>query len=68
MNCPTCDTYTEVLETRTNPDGKRRRYECANMHRFTTQEVLVPPRGEGPMRIAARLRQQRREESYAGTN
>ena len=42
MICPTCDTYTEVLETRVNPDGMRRRYECANMHRFTTQEALVP--------------------------
>ena len=44
MKCPVCETYTEVLETRTRPDGisTRRRYECANMHRFTTLEVVVP--------------------------
>ena len=46
MNCPKCGKYTEVLETRINPYGKRRRYECANMHRFTTQETLVPTRDQ----------------------
>lgn len=42
MKCPQCNTYTEVLETRFRADGvKRRRYLCANMHRFTTLEVVV---------------------------
>jgi len=42
MRCPQCKTYTEVLETRTRSDGVvRRRYLCANMHRFTTLEVVV---------------------------
>ena len=42
MKCPACKTYVEVLETRTRVDGvTRRRYLCANMHRFTTLEVVV---------------------------
>jgi transcriptional regulator NrdR family protein len=45
MKCPQCNTYTEVLETRTRADGVvRRRYLCANMHRFTTLEVVVEER------------------------
>ena len=60
MRCPTCDRYTKVLETRANPDGVRRRYECANLHRFTTQEALVP---QG--KTQAQLRQQLKDETYA---
>lgn len=42
MKCPTCQTYTEVLETRQRDDGtKYRRYQCANLHRFTTTETPV---------------------------
>ena len=42
MKCPVCTTYVEVLETRARADGvTRRRYLCANMHRFTTLEVIV---------------------------
>jgi transcriptional regulator NrdR family protein len=42
MKCPVCKTYTEVLETRMRSDGvKRRRYLCANLHRFTTLELIV---------------------------
>ena len=60
MICPTCDTYTEVLETRVNPKGVRRRYMCANMHRFTTQEALVPQ-----VKTQAQLRQKLKDETYA---
>jgi transcriptional regulator NrdR family protein len=39
MRCPTCQTWTEVLETRTRQDGtRRRRYVCANLHKFNTVE------------------------------
>ena len=38
MKCPTCGTWTVVKETR----GTRRRRECANEHRFTTEEVVIP--------------------------
>lgn len=38
MKCPTCGTWTIVKETR----GGRRRRECANEHRFTTEEVVIP--------------------------
>lgn len=37
MKCPVCGTWTVVLETR----GGRRRRECANLHKFTTQESVV---------------------------
>ena len=60
MRCPTCDRYTKVLETRANPDGVRRRYECANLHRFTTQESITPP-----ALTPAQLRQQLKDETYA---
>ena len=61
MNCPKCGVYTEVLETRVNPNGVRRRYECANLHRFTTQEALVPQQNK----TQAQLRQQLKDETYA---
>jgi hypothetical protein len=38
MKCPTCGTWTLVKETR----GIRRRRECANEHRFTTEEIVIP--------------------------
>lgn len=45
MKCPHCTQWSEVLETRTRPDGsKRRRYECANEHRFTTVERVIAER------------------------
>lgn len=36
MNCPKCDAWSEVLETR---KGSQRRRQCANGHRFSTVEV-----------------------------
>jgi transcriptional regulator NrdR family protein len=42
MKCPECGTYTEVIDSRMKVDGtRRRRYQCANMHRFTTQETIT---------------------------
>lgn len=39
MKCPRCNAWAEVLETRTKEDNTvRRRYQCANLHRFTTIE------------------------------
>ena len=40
--CPECNAWTEVLETRTKNNVVRRRYRCANEHRFSTQENIVP--------------------------
>ena len=40
MKCPHCNAWSRVLETR---DGIKRRRECANMHRWWTQEVLDVP-------------------------
>lgn len=41
MKCPRCSAWSDVLETRTRQDNtKRRRYECANGHRFSTVELI----------------------------
>jgi transcriptional regulator NrdR family protein len=42
MTCPHCGTWTTVKETRTRKtDGVvTRRYECANLHRFSTEERI----------------------------
>lgn len=43
LNCPACGAWALVLETRDNKakDTTRRRYECANFHRFSTVEQVV---------------------------
>lgn len=48
MKCPECDTWTTVQDTRMRSDGlRRRRYQCANMHMFSTLEQLaVTPTGK----------------------
>ena len=40
MKCPQCGAWTQVKETRTNKVKNivTRRYECGNMHRFSTEE------------------------------
>jgi transcriptional regulator NrdR family protein len=41
LKCPMCGAWSDVLETRTKEDNtKRRRYECGNLHRFTTLESV----------------------------
>ena len=43
MNCPECGAWSLVNETRKSPTfGYRRRRECANGHKFTTKEVVIP--------------------------
>lgn len=43
MKCPECNAWTIVKDTRKSPTfGYMRRRECANYHKFTTQEVIVP--------------------------
>lgn len=44
MDCPECGAWAIVKETRANKtkNTTRRRYECANEHRFTTEEKLKP--------------------------
>lgn len=43
MKCPECGVWTVVNEVRKSEIfGYRRRRECANGHKFTTQEVIVP--------------------------
>ena len=43
MKCPECGAWTLIKETRQSPTfGYTRRRECANEHRFTTQELVIP--------------------------
>lgn len=43
MKCPHCGAWTDLLETRKRPGTGHtyRRYECANLHRFTTEDGAV---------------------------
>ena len=43
INCPECGAWANVLQTRDNKakTQTRRRYECANLHRFSTVEQAV---------------------------
>jgi transcriptional regulator NrdR family protein len=40
--CPTCLAWTEVADSRSRPSDntQRRRYVCANGHRFSTIESV----------------------------
>ena len=42
MTCPSCGAWTRTLETRTLKfcNIVTRRYECANTHRFSTEERI----------------------------
>lgn len=42
MKCPECKAWTEVLYTKPMAGYRRRRYLCANEHRFWTEERIVP--------------------------
>lgn len=43
MKCPECNAWATVLETRERSDGTiYRRYQCANNHRFSTRETVLP--------------------------
>lgn len=44
MNCPECGVWSMVKETRKAVGYTYRRYECANLHRFTTNEIVVSGR------------------------
>jgi transcriptional regulator NrdR family protein len=42
MKCPQCTGWLKVLQTKQQPDGTTyRRYECANLHRFSTLEQVA---------------------------
>lgn len=46
MKCPTCKAWASVKDSRPKPNGTTyRRYECANLHRFTTNEQVTPAKG-----------------------
>lgn len=42
FNCPECGAWTDVIETRAYDNHIKRRRECGNGHRFTTQEIHTP--------------------------
>ena len=41
MNCPECGAWSVILETRSSTARYRRRRECGNGHKFTTEEIVV---------------------------
>lgn len=55
MKCPDCKTKViMVLETRPRANGDRyRRYECGNLHRFTTVERVEKKGALGPLKATA---------------
>jgi hypothetical protein len=48
MKCPECGAWTLVKETR---NGTKRKRECANLHRFWTQESFVALIGRSSTRL-----------------
>lgn len=51
MKCPVCNAWAYVKETRRQAGNEKlRRYECGNLHRFTTVErverVIKPRRSK----------------------
>lgn len=58
MKCPICNVWVRVVETRSGPNNtKRRRYECANLHRFTTVESVVDTPTMTPKEKAALIKE-----------
>lgn len=42
MKCPECGAWTVVKDSRVDQNNtRRRRIECANLHRFTTLETVI---------------------------
>jgi len=42
MKCPECGAWTIVKDSRVDQNNnRRRRIECANLHRFTTLETVI---------------------------
>jgi len=42
MKCIVCGAWTVVKDSRVDQDNnRRRRIECANLHRFTTLETVI---------------------------
>jgi transcriptional regulator NrdR family protein len=54
MQCPRCNVWTFVRETRRRSDGsKLRRYQCANDHKFVTVERferMIEPKAPATVR------------------
>jgi len=43
MNCPVCNVWTSVLDTRNKKSVTVRRRKCANEHIFVTEERVISP-------------------------
>jgi transcriptional regulator NrdR family protein len=54
MKCPLCGAWATKLETRSRATDNtvRRRYECGNLHRFSTVERVVPSLLKQPRKSA----------------
>lgn len=47
MNCPTCNEWTTVEQTKNLGGFVERRRRCANDHTFTTEERVIPDKKRG---------------------
>ena len=47
MNCPTCNAWTTVEQTKNAGGFVERRRRCANNHTFTTEERVIPDKKRG---------------------
>jgi len=64
MNCPECGAWTTISETRLTVMRYRRRRECGNGHRFTTEEVVVPQK-QIEQEVVTRLKTARENKAIA---
>ena len=47
MNCPQCGVWSSVVTTINKQSHVQRRRECANGHKFSTEERVVPAKKHG---------------------
>ena len=47
MNCPICNAWSSVTDSRDKGNYMQRKRQCANEHMFTTEEHVVPSKRHG---------------------
>lgn len=69
FQCPVCSAWTDILESRkVTPTTQRRRYQCANNHRFiTVSEEVVESIKEGTSYVPYKQYDKENHNSRNGT-
>jgi len=55
MKCPTCNVWTSVIDTRNKKGYTLRRRECANGHKFITEERAMTPKAKEKDELSSRI-------------